>query len=160
VITADQRLSIRQLMPDAMTERRARPDRDAARFEQLQVRVERNLPHPDDDADVRECGDLGVEMRQTVGDLVDCRLVGVRRARTAAAMNASRSVRPSSGWCDVGMLAKPARWSPDIRKSPEPPTPSPVNTRPVRFAPCAAGARPTRSSRARGSPKPGTGLPQ
>src|SRR5438034_2836865 len=47
-----------------------------------------------------------------------------------------------------------------MRKSPDPPTPSPVNTRPVRLAPCAAGARPTRSSRARGSPNPGTGRAQ
>jgi hypothetical protein len=30
----------------------------------------------------------------------------------------------------------------------------------VRFAPCAAGASPTTSNRASGSPKPGTGLPQ
>src|SRR5699024_7918547 len=37
---------------------------------------------------------------------------------------------------------------------------SPVNTRPVRFAPCAAGARPTSSSCARGSPNPGAGRPQ
>ena len=44
-----------------------------------------------------------------------------------------------------------------IRKSPDP---SPVNTRPVRFAPCAAGARPRTSTRASGSPKPGTGRPQ
>ena len=34
-----------------------------------------------------------------------------------------------------------------IRKSPEPPAPSPVNTRPVRLAPCAAGASPTTSTR-------------
>ena len=33
-----------------------------------------------------------------------------------------------------------------------------MNTRPVRFAPCAAGARPRTSRRACGSPKPGTGL--
>src|SRR5262245_53053115 len=32
--------------------------------------------------------------------------------------------------------------------------------RPVRLPPCAAGAKPTTSSRALGSPKPGTGLPQ
>src|SRR2546423_309733 len=32
--------------------------------------------------------------------------------------------------------------------------------RPVRFAPCAAGARPTTSKRAAGSPNPGTGFPQ
>ena len=35
-----------------------------------------------------------------------------------------------------------------------------MNTRPVRFAPFAAGASPTTSSRARGSPKPGTGRAQ
>ena len=35
-----------------------------------------------------------------------------------------------------------------------------MKTRPVRLPPCAAGASPTTSSRARGSPKPGTGRPQ
>src|SRR5699024_1622098 len=37
---------------------------------------------------------------------------------------------------------------------------SPVNIRPVRFAPCAAGASPTIAIAASGSPKPGTGRPQ
>ena len=37
---------------------------------------------------------------------------------------------------------------------------SPVNTRPVRLPPWAAGARPRTSTRAAGSPKPGTGRPQ
>src|SRR5690606_35744998 len=37
---------------------------------------------------------------------------------------------------------------------------SPVNIRPVRLAPCAAGARPTITSRASAGPNPGTGLPQ
>ena len=32
--------------------------------------------------------------------------------------------------------------------------------RPVRFAPCAAGASPSRSTVAAGSPKPGPGRPQ
>jgi hypothetical protein len=58
------------------------------------------------------------------------------------------------------MLANPARLSAAMRKSPEPPIPSPVNTRPVRLAPCAAGASPTISSRAAGSPNPGTGFDQ
>ena len=61
------------------------------------------------------------------------------------------------GDTDVGWLAKPARWRPANRKSPER---SPVKTRPVRLPPWAAGARPTTSSRARGSPKPGTARPQ
>ena len=33
-------------------------------------------------------------------------------------------------WREVGMLAKPVRLSASIRKSPEPPIPSPVKTRP------------------------------
>jgi hypothetical protein len=80
--------------------------------------------------------------------------------RTAAAMYASRNTRPSSARREVGMLAKPARCSAAIRKSPEPPAPSPVNTRPVRLAPCAAGASPTISRRASASPNPGTGRAQ
>ena len=44
-----------------------------------------------------------------------------------------------------------------IRKSPEPPATSPVKTRPVRFAPCAAGASASTSTRAVGSPNPGHG---
>ena len=35
-----------------------------------------------------------------------------------------------------------------------------MNIRPVRFPPCAAGARPTTASDASGGPNPGTGLPQ
>ena len=58
------------------------------------------------------------------------------------------------------MLANPAACIARIRKSPEPPAPSPVKTRPVRFAPCAAGASPITTSRASGSPKPGTGRAQ
>src|ERR1700750_775967 len=37
---------------------------------------------------------------------------------------------------------------------------SPVKTRPVRFAPCAAGANPTMSTCGRSEPQPGAGLPQ
>ena len=47
-----------------------------------------------------------------------------------------------------------------MRKSPDPPAPSPVKLRPVRLAPCAAGARPTSTMRAAGSPNPGTGFAQ
>ena len=51
----------------------------------------------------------------------------------------------------------PPRAAPRHRKSPEA---SPVNTRPVRLPPCAAGASPTSRIRAAGSPKPGTGRAQ
>ena len=53
-----------------------------------------------------------------------------------------------SGW-----LAKPARQRARYSHSPDR---SPVNMRPVRLAPCAAGARPTTTTFAAGSPNPGT----
>ena len=64
-----------------------------------------------------------------------------RAARTAPrrAMYASCSSSPSSIDTDVGWFANPARCSDAKSKSPDR---SPVNIRPVRFAPCAAGARP------------------
>jgi hypothetical protein len=57
----------------------------------------------------------------------------------------------------VAWLAKPVRCSEAYRKSPER---SPVNMRPVRLAPCAAGARPSTMMRAAGSPNPVIGRPQ
>ena len=72
-------------------------------------------------------------------------------------IQASVSSRPSPGRMEWGWLAKPVRWRAAKRKSPDR---SPVNTRPVRLAPWAAGARPTSTTRASGSPKPGTGRPQ
>ena len=77
--------------------------------------------------------------------------------RTAAATYASRSTSPSSRASERGWLANPVRCIDANSQSPER---SPVNTRPVRFPPCAAGARPTTSNRAAGSPNPGTGRPQ
>ena len=66
---------------------------------------------------------------------------------TAAVTQASRERRPSSADTDVGWLARPARC---IARNSQSPDRSPVNTRPVRFAPCAAGARPsTRIARPR-----------
>ena len=94
-----------------------------------------------------------------------------RLPRAAACSSAARIARPprcrrlsapihrrSAGTLE--MLAKPARLRAAIRKSPDAPTPSPVNTRPVRFAPWAAGASPRISIRAFGSPNPGTGRAQ
>src|SRR5690606_9259113 len=63
-------------------------------------------------------------------------------------------------WSHVIWLAKPAAFIAAKRNSPEAPRPSPVKTLPVRLPPCAAGASPTTSRRARGSPNPGTGRPQ
>jgi hypothetical protein len=77
--------------------------------------------------------------------------------RTAAEIQAPKSRRPSSRWCETGRFAKPVRWSAAKRKSPER---SPVKRRPVRLAPWAAGARPRMTTLAAGSPKPGTGRPQ
>src|SRR5256886_12757079 len=65
------------------------------------------------------------------------------------------SVRPSSRASDCSWLANPWRYNAWYSQLP---LESPVNMRPVRFAPCAAGASPTTSNRASGSPKPGTGF--
>ena len=80
-------------------------------------------------------------------------------ARSARPPRSTRpcSRRPSSRCTEVGWLARPARCMAAKSQSPER---SPVNTRPVRLPPWAAGARPRTSTRAAGSPKPGTGRPQ
>ena len=77
--------------------------------------------------------------------------------RTAAVIQASRELQPvaARGRRSAGWRSR-SRCSAANRKSPER---SPVNTRPVRLAPWAAGARPRTSTRAAGSPKPGTGGP-
>ena len=76
---------------------------------------------------------------------------------TTAVTYAPVNVKPSPGCTLVGWLANPARQR--ARKS-QSPDRSPVNTRPVRFPPWAAGARPTTTTCAPGSPNPGTGRPQ
>src|SRR5690606_33527122 len=55
--------------------------------------------------------------------------------------------RPSSACSDVGWEARPTSYSAWYSTSPER---SPVNIRPVRLPPCAAGASPTISRRASG----------
>jgi hypothetical protein len=75
---------------------------------------------------------------------------------TADVTNTPSRRRPSSRCTDVGWLANPVRCSARNSHSPDR---SPVNIRPVRFAPWAAGASRPRSPPARGSPKPGTGRP-
>jgi len=77
--------------------------------------------------------------------------------RTVAVTMQSKSVSPSFLATASARFANPARCSARYSQSPDR---SPVNMRPVRFAPCAAGARPTTRRRASGSPKPGTGRPQ
>ena len=61
----------------------------------------------------------------------------------------SVNVRPSSRAVDVACDANPVRCIAANRKSPER---SPVNIRPVRLAPCAAGARPTLAALAGSAP--------
>ena len=56
----------------------------------------------------------------------------------------------------LGWFAYPARC---IARNSQSPERSPVNIRPVRFPPCAAGASPTTKTRALGSPKPGRAAP-
>jgi len=77
--------------------------------------------------------------------------------RTTALIHMSFNIRPSLRLCEFGCDANPASYSTGNIKSPEP---SPVNGLPVRFDPCAPGARPRTSTRAAGSPNDGTGRPQ
>ena len=77
--------------------------------------------------------------------------------RTADDTHAPVSRSPSSRPTDSSCVASPARC---IARYNQSPLRSPVNIRPVLFAPCAAGARPITQTAADGSPKPGTPLPQ
>src|SRR5208283_4557612 len=77
--------------------------------------------------------------------------------RTGATIRIWLARNPSAASTLVGEFTRPARYSAAYSWSPER---SPVNIRPVRLAPCAAGANPTISSRGRSDPQPGTGRPQ
>ena len=70
---------------------------------------------------------------------------------------ASSNFKPSSRETLVGCEAKPVSYSARKSQSPER---SPVNMRPVRLPPWAAGASPRIKTRAFGSPNEGTGFPQ
>ena len=76
---------------------------------------------------------------------------------TGAVIRTPRSTKPSSMAVEVGCDARPARCSAATSTSPER---SPVNIRPVRLAPCAAGASPTITIGASAGPNPGTARPQ
>ena len=129
--------------------------------EQLQPRIPRDLAERDDDLQVGE-----------VRDFIDRGEAGSDRLLPAAACSPAARIGPPRRYTHPSAAIhrrcaatwrcwrSPARLSAAIRKSPDAPTPSPVNTRPVRFAPCAAGASPRISMRAFGSPKPGTGRAQ
>ena len=76
---------------------------------------------------------------------------------TGEVMRTPYSSSPSSTLTAVACDASPTSCSAAYSTSPER---SPVNIRPVRFPPWAAGASPTISSRASAGPNPGTGRPQ
>src|SRR5690606_941134 len=77
--------------------------------------------------------------------------------RTDATIRAPISFWPSPACVLVAWAARPVRWSEANSQSP---LRSPVKIRPVRLPPCAAGARPTMSTRGCSSPHPATGRPQ
>mgnify|MGYP003337234700 CR=1 FL=1 len=77
--------------------------------------------------------------------------------RTAQVIRVSRSSWPSRREELVSIFAKPLLNNERYNQSPEL---SPVKIRPVLFAPCAPGARPTITTLAFMGPKPVTGLPQ
>ena len=69
VITTDEHLPIWQRVARTVSEKRARTPRPATTLEHLQVGVECDPSERDDDADSGQRRDLGVEVRQAIGDL-------------------------------------------------------------------------------------------
>ena len=118
-----------------------RPHRRAARADRRPSRSCRARPPPGPRRSSRSSSsEIGLAARH----LVRRRLVVGRRAprgRGDVGVAQRRARRPAL--TDVGWFAKPASWS--ARKS-QSPLRSPVNIRPVRLPPCAAGARPTTTS--------------
>ena len=84
------------------------------------------------------------------------RILG-RAQRTAATTRMCLVLNPSAESTLIGELTSPTRCREANNWSPER---SPVNTRPVRLPPCAAGANPSTSIRGRPEPHPVTGRPQ
>ena len=82
------------------------------------------------------------------------------RLPTADILTAATAIRLIT-YCSCGVLvgwfANPVRYREAKSQSPER---SPVKIRPVRLPPWAAGASPITTTRARGSPKPGSGRAQ
>ena len=162
VIAADERLAVRESRGrrhDRTPAGAASPRRAASAA--AGTRRRRSSRAPTTTRTSRQRGELRVEVRQAVGDLFRRRLVVGRRAphgrgdERIASASARRPDDARSGCWRTRRGGAPTSGSRRTRRAP-----SPVKTRPVRLAPCAAGARPTSSSRARGSPNPGTGLPQ
>ncbi len=77
--------------------------------------------------------------------------------RTVATIRVSTSDCPSPACTDVGWVARPTRCRLANSQSPEL---SPVNTRPVRLPPLAAGASPTITIDGVADPHPAIGRPQ
>ena len=77
--------------------------------------------------------------------------------RTAATIRVPIRRCPSPAWVLVGRAASPARCNAAKSQSP---LRSPVNTRPVRLPPWAAGASPTTRISGRSAPQPAIGRPQ
>ena len=124
-------------------------------------RAQRRLPRERAEADHHarraDQRQLALEPRRAALALLRQRLVGRRRAAHRGGDPAVAQLEPVVAVLRRRLVREAARCSAANRKSPER---SPVNTRPVRLAPCAAGASPRTSTRAAGSPKPGIGRPQ
>ena len=149
------------LVHGAMRECRPWRDADAALGHQAPAGVEGHAAQRDEHPRALERVELRPKVAMTGGDFLRA-WACCREARTGPRRQSTHPGAPAHRRCFAryGWLARPFANSAAMRKSLDPPTPSPVKLRPVRFAPCAAGARPTRTMRAAGSPKPGTGRAQ
>src|SRR5262252_2146976 len=79
MVGADEELPIRQTDRHTVAESRTWTNRRAALTEKLKIRVERDLAQRHDDADAWQRGELGIEVRAAVDDLLRRRRVVGRR---------------------------------------------------------------------------------
>src|SRR5439155_12724313 len=150
----DRRQSPGPLMPQF---RRGWEDLVAGRPPRAQERLPPDGTEDDDHAELPQYPHLALEVRLASGELDSRRLVlrwGAPHRRGDVAIPKDQSIVLRNGG---GLIRKPGPVQSPVQEFP---APVPVNARPVRFPPWAAGARPTIRTLASGTPNPGTGRPQ
>ncbi len=122
MVRADERPPIGKRRDRPVPERGTRLDDAAARIQELEVGVKRNLPERDDDADAGERVEFRVEVREAVGDLLACRLVVGRRAADRGRDEGVLQCQPvvwSLGRRDVGEARAMQRGHQEIARAPD-----------------------------------------
>ena len=125
MVAADQRLPVRQTKHRAVRERGFRSCTEAAQCEKSHVGVERNFSQGNDDRNVWKRCNLGGQMRQTVGEFLERRLVLRRRAacrRGNVDVAQHQSVVGMPGGRDAGEAVFVQRRHQEVARSADPVT--------------------------------------